>query len=114
MVQKAVADIEAVLSNQAEKPMQRSEKEPEKETKKPREPQIQDDKGLDMPDVEKASEPVKTAEKAPKTGRDVSEGTGKKQSVLTALRERQAKLKAQEQGISLQKPQARGKGEKEL
>ncbi len=58
--------------------------------------------------------PEKTLEKAPETHSSVPEGTGRKQSVLNALRERQAKLKAQEQKETEQKPQKRKKGEQEL
>ena len=45
----------------------------------------------------------KTAEKAPKADIQTAKGKGKKQSVLQALRERQAKLKAQETGQTEQK-----------
>lgn len=59
----------------------------------------------------KASKPEKTTVKASKTDRNISGGS-KKQSVLNALRERQARLKVQEkQG---QKSQAHRKGEQEL
>ena len=85
LVQKAIADMETILSERAEQDMQ--------------EPEI------------KVSEPEKTAENAPKADKDIS-SVSKKQSVLNALRERQAKLKAQEkQG---QKLQTRKKGEQEL
>ena len=98
LVQKAIADMETILSKQAEKPIQQPEKELEKETKKPQEPQAQNDKEMATSSVEKASELEKTVETVPKTSRDMSEGTNKKQSVLTALRERQAKLKATRAG----------------
>ena len=78
LVQKTIADMEAILSERAEQDRQ---------------------------------EPEKTAENNPKTGRETS-GISKKQSVLNALRERQARLKEQEkQG---QKSQTRRKGEQEL
>ena len=85
LVQKAIADMETILSERAEQDR--------------REPEI------------KTPEPEKTAENAPKTNRETSD-VSKKQSVLNALRERQARLKAQEkQG---QKSQPRKKGEQEL
>ena len=65
-----------------------------------------------------SAEPEKAAENALKTDRNIS-GDSKKQSVLNALRERQARLKTQgkenpgqeKQG---QKAQAKKKGEPEL
>ena len=78
LVQKAIADMEAILSEREER-------------HKP--------------------EPQKTAETALKTDKNLSAGS-KKQSVLNALRERQARMKAQEkQG---QKSQTHKKGEQEL
>ena len=60
----------------------------------------------------------KAAENAPRTDRAISGGS-KKQSVLNALRERQARMKAQEkekpgQEKQGQKAQAKKKGEPEL
>ena len=87
LVQKAIADMEAILSEREE----RHNPELQKESKAP--------------------EPEKTAETALKTDRNQSAGS-KKQSVLNALRERQARVKAQEkQG---QKSQTHKKGEQEL
>ena len=87
LVQKAIADMEAILLEREE----RHKPEPQKESKAP--------------------EPGKTAETALKTDRNQSAGS-KKQSVLNALRERQARVKAQEkQG---QKSQTHKKGEQEL
>ena len=65
-----------------------------------------------------AAEPAKAAENASKTDRGIS-GVSKKQSVLNALRERQARMKAQErekpgQERQGQKAQAKRKGEPEL
>lgn len=89
LVQKAIADMEAILSERTGQ----YKSEPDKEAES------------------KAPEPGKKAETVPKTDRDISGGS-KKQSVLNALRERQARMKAQEkQG---QKPQAHRKGEQEL
>ena len=72
------------------------------------------EKELTEPEKEKPLELEKTAEKAPKADIQTAKGKGKKQSVLQALRERQAKLKAQETGQTEQKTQGRRKGEPEL
>ena len=77
---------------------------------------------LESPLVQKAikdmeellSEQEKQTEKAPKVEKDVSPGSGKKQSVLKALQERKTKLMSQEQEDSKQKVQAAKKGEQEL
>lgn len=58
--------------------------------------------------------PEQTPGKAPETHSTAPEGTGRKQSVLKALRERQAKLKSQEQKGTEQNSQERKKGEQEL
>ncbi len=65
-----------------------------------------------------SAEPAKAAENAPKTDRDIS-GVSKKQSVLNALQERQARMKVREkekpgQEKQGQKAQAKRKGEPEL
>ena len=95
MVQKAIADMEAILSEQVER---------------------------NAPDTArtetKSAEPIKSVEHVPKTDRNISSGS-KKQSVLNALRERQEKMKEQEkktpeQGNQTQKAQARKKGEPKL
>ncbi len=95
LVQKAIADMEAILSKQVER---------------------------NAPDTArtetKAAEPIKSVKHVPKPDRNISSGS-KKQSVLNALRERQEKMKAQEkktpeQGNQTQKAQARKKGEPKL
>lgn len=63
---------------------------------------------------ETAPEPLKQPEKTPEKDNPIAEGTGRKQSVLKALRERQAKLKEQGQKNTEQKAQNRKKGEQEL
>ncbi|WP_349772670.1 LPD16 domain-containing protein [Lacrimispora xylanisolvens] len=60
------------------------------------------------------SEQEKRSQKAAETEKDISRGTGKKQSVLNALRERQTKLKAQEQSGEQAKTQEKKKGDPEL
>ncbi len=134
LVQKAIADMEAILSKQKEKnmaepeildsaekaeepqqPMQEKKEEKAVQTEESRNPvtvaeeSVRDTAALEKP----PAEPEKMAENAPKTDRGISGGS-KKQSVLNALRERQARLKAQEKEKQGQKAQARKKGEPEL
>jgi len=127
LVQKTITDMEALLAQRAGRHRQKPEKEAE--PLKPVVPQKNEKKDIYMPETgkqsakvqesagrivqteTKVSEPEKPSEKAPKTDRNLSGGS-KKQSVLNALRERQAKLKAQEkQG---QKSQAHRRGGQEL
>ena len=61
----------------------------------------------------KAAELGKSAESASKADKGIS-GGGRKQSVLNALRERQARMKAQEKERQGQEKTARKKGEQEL
>ena len=80
---------------------------------------VAQESGRDTAGLEKQSaEPEKAIENVPKTERGISGGS-KKQSVLNALRERQARLKAQEKEKPMQekqgqKAQAKKKGEPEL
>lgn len=75
--------------------------------------------GRDTGTVEtKAAKPRKSVESPPKADKGISGGS-RKQSVLNALRERQARMKAQEkekpgQEKQRQKAQAKKKGEPEL
>lgn len=127
LVQKAIVEMEGILAERAGQNRQNPEKEPEllksailqkNETKDADTPKAdkRDEEALESAGKTahtetKAPEQEKTSEKPPKTDRNVSGGS-KKQSVLNALRERQARLKAQEkQG---QKSQAHRKGEQEL
>lgn len=75
--------------------------------------QISADEGKVASVPETASEQKKQPETILGKDNSVSEGTGRKQSVLKALRERQAKLK-QEQKSTEQKAQNHKKGEQEL
>lgn len=112
LVRKAIADLEKIFS---EKKEQETAMEAEKQQmKQPGKPSIAKDRAGMEAAGEADLKPEKTPEKAPETHSSVSEGTGRKQSVLQALRERQAKLKAQEQKETEQKPQRRKKGEQEL
>ena len=135
LVQKAIADMEAMLLEQ------RTEQEvsdPEEKAALPQQamPEVKERKAVQkeesrnpVTEVRKSvgdtevsekqpAELKKVAENAPKTDRAISGGS-KKQSVLNALRERQARMKAQEkekpgQERQAQKAQAKKKGEPEL
>lgn len=140
LVQKAIADAEEILAEREELRKQSPEKETEPlQTVIPHKssvtPHQNEEKSAPIPEADqagtekaekgqagtdkprtdkKAAVPEKTPETAPKTNRDAS-GISKKQSVLNALRERQARLKAQEkQGQEEKKPRAHGKGGQEL
>jgi predicted nucleotidyltransferase len=84
LVQKAIADLEAILEARDEK------------------------------QIGQTAELEKPEKTAPEPEKSTPEGTGKKQSVLNALRERQAKLKAQEQNQPAEKTPGHKKGEQEL
>lgn len=105
LVQKAIADMEGILSEWREAEQQ---KEVPEDTRRK--------EGAEQPEqTEKADlKPLKQPEKTPEKDNSVPEGTGRKQSILKALRERQAKLKEQEQKNTEQKTQNRKKGEQEL
>ena len=136
LVQKAIADMEAILLGQrseraasesaekAEEPQQTmpevKKEEKAVQTAENRNPDtVAQESGRDTAGLEKQSaEPAKAAENASKTDRGIS-GVSKKQSVLNALRERQARMRAQEkekpgQERQGQKAQAKRKGEPEL
>lgn len=115
LVQQAIADLEQILSDRrqekiAEKPQ---EKQAQKETEQAQKTQISADEGKVASVPETALEQKKQPETILGKDNSVSEGTGRKQSVLKALRERQAKLK-QEQKCTEQKAQNHKKGEQEL
>ena len=111
LVQKAVSDLKELLAKEQQKiadiPLQKTQEQPQK-------PEMGDEKGMNQSSEELFSEPQKTHEMAPKTDGMAVGGTGRKQSVLKALRERQAKLKEQEQKNPEQKAQNRKKGDQEL
>ncbi len=131
LVQKAIADMEAVL---LERRPEREVSEPAEKAEKTQQPMLEvkkeektmqtvenrnpdtaaQESGRDTAGLEKQSaEPEKEAENATKTDRGIS-GVSKKQSVLNALRERQARMKTQEKEKLGQKEQAKRKGEPEL
>ena len=130
LVQKAIADMEAILLEQT---VGREAPDSEEKVEEPQQPmpgavQMEESQNQDKAAQEsfgdtaalekQSAEPEKAAENALKTDRNIS-GDSKKQSVLNALRERQARLKTQgkenpgqeKQG---QKAQAKKKGEPEL
>lgn len=125
LVQKAIADMEAIFAGREERNRQnlKQEMEPPQPVvphTNPVTPHQNEEKSAPIPEADqagtdkKAAVPEETPETAPKTNRDAS-GISKKQSVLNALRERQARLKAQEkQGQEEKKPRAHGKGGQEL
>lgn len=107
LVQKAIADMEAILSGQD----RQKAVEPEKDAGRATEKAVPEDVGQKK---EKGFREEKTDETIPKADTQVKEaGSGRKESVLKALRERQAKLKAQEKQPTEQS-QVRKKGEQEL
>lgn len=112
LVQKAIADLERILSEKRER--EAASEVQRQENEQPEKPSTEKDKAGIEVTKETDLKTEKTPEKAPETHSSVPEGTGRKQSVLKALRERQAKLKAQEQKETEQKPQRRKKGEQEL
>ena len=105
LVQKAVADLEEILS-------QKQQKEVISEI--PQKAPMADVGGTMNVTGEMSPKLGNTPEKAPEAVNTVTEGTGRKQSVLKALRERQARLKEQEQKNTGQKEQNRKKGGQEL
>lgn len=129
LVQKAIADMEDILSKHKERDVSGQEKKQEP----PQRPMSLENKenavhvdrdgklspttyeaDRDTDAVEaKAAKPEKSVENAPKTDRGISGGS-RKQSVLNALRERQARMKAQEKEKQGQEKTARKKGEQEL
>ena len=105
---KAIRDLEVILEREKEREFRMG-------TVTDRQGQAQEPK--ESPVLENvhqaAAEPEKTKETAPETGRTAASG-GRKQSVLQALRERQAKLKEQEGQRPEKEQKAHKKGEQEL
>ncbi|MEY8483568.1 YodL domain-containing protein [Lachnospiraceae bacterium 48-21] len=129
LVQKAISDMEEILSKQKERDVPEPDKKQElsqssmsSENKEKAVQMYEEEKsdpttyeaGRDTGTVEtKAAKPEKSAENAPKADKGISGGS-RKQSVLNALRERQARMKAQEKEKQGQEKTARKKGEQEL
>lgn len=112
LVQKAIADLEKILSENREKEV--APEAGKQESEQTEKPSIVKDKAGMEASSETVLMPEQTPEKVLEAHSTVPEGTGRKQSVLKALRERQAKLKSQEQKGTEQKSQERKKGEQEL
>ena len=129
LVQKAISDMEEILSKQKERDVPESDKKQglsqpsmSSENKEKAVQMYEEEKsapttyeaGRDTGTVEtKAAKPEKSAENAPKADKGISGGS-RKQSVLNALRERQARMKAQEKEKQGQEKIARKKGGQEL
>ena len=109
LVQKAIADLETIMER--EKGME-SRMEPDKNGQE--QAQETKDRPVSGNAHETAAEPEKPQKTTPETDRSDGNGGGRKQSVLQALRERQAKLKAQENQKPEKEPKAHKKGEQEL
>ena len=109
LVQKAIADLETIMEK---------EKGMESRTEPVKNGQEQARGSIDGPVSENvhetAAEPERPQKSIPETDRGDGNGGGRKQSVLQALRERQAKLKAQESQKPEKEPKAHKKGEQEL
>ena len=102
LVQKAIADIRTYLDARKEKEAEVSVGVEEKEQKAPEQSNMGKEENISEKNV--GAESRNTLEKS----------SNKKESVLKALRERQAKLKAQEQEKTTEKSQVKKKGEQEL
>ena len=114
LVQKAMADLEEILSKKQQKEVIGEEPQKAPMQKEPEQPSMPDSEGTINIIGEMSPKPGNTPEKTPEADNTVTEGTGRKQSVLKALRERQAKLKEQEQKNTGQKAQNHKKGDQEL
>lgn len=93
LVQKAISDLEVILSQN---------------------PQLSEKKVVSESIQEQPVEYQRTLGKVSEEDNSMSKGTGKKESVLKALQERQARLKKQEQEKDVQKSRGHKKGEQEL
>ena len=129
LVQNAISDMEEILSKQKERNVPESDKKQglsqplmSSENKGKAVQMYEEEKsdpttyeaGRDTGTVEtKAAKPEKSAKNAPKADKGIS-GRSRKQSVLNALRERQARMKAQEKEKQGQEKTARKKGGQEL
>lgn len=129
LVQKAISDMEEILSKQKERVVPEPDKKQElsqpsmSSGNKEKAVQMYEEEKSDTTTYEagrdtdtmetKAVKPEKSAENAPKADKGISGGS-RKQSVLNALRERQARMKAQEKEKQGQEKIARKKGGQEL
>ena len=105
LVQKAIADLEAILEKEKGlEPIKNVQERAEEAKESPVSGNLH----------EAATGPGKPQKTAPETDRGKEKGVGRKQSVLQALRERQAKLKAQEGQKPEKEKKTHKKGEQEL
>lgn len=115
LVQKAVTDLETAFPDRPGQDVTEAQKKQEKEPEKLRQ---QEDKDIGAPsgtDVKAHGKTGKLEKEQPKEQpAGQRKGTGKKESVLKALRERQAKINGQEKEQPKQKTRASKKGEAEL
>lgn len=111
LVEKAVTDLETAFPDRTGQAVKEAQTRPEKE---PEKLQRQEDKDVGVPSGTDTGTSGKTGKMEKEKPTEQTKGTGKKESVLKALRERQAKIKGQEKGQPKQKTQARKKGEAEL
>ena len=109
LVQKAITDMETILAGQGIRKAVEAEKEPAQAA----DHAVHESDGREK---ETGSREENVPEMTPKTDKPAREqGTGRKASVLKALRERQEKLKAQEKEKQPRdKAQSRKKGEQDL
>ena len=105
LVQKAIADLEAVMEREN---AGKSPAEPEKKEQEP--PEKEESRETSRPVRAESPEQKKTPENAP----EKTQGSDRRQSVLQALRERKAKLKPRENQEPERKTQTHKKGEQAL
>lgn len=111
LVEKAVTDLETAFPDRHGQDVAEAQKKLEKEPEKLRQ---KEDKDAGAPSGTDTGTSGKTEKMEKEKPIEQPKGTGKKESVLKALRERQAKIKGQEKEQPKQKTQARKKGEAEL
>ena len=113
LVKKAVMDLEMVFPDKPGQAATVTETQKELE-KEPEKSSLQENKDAGAP----SGADIKTSGKTGKLEKEQpagqQKGMGKKESVLKALREHQAKINGQEKGKTKQKTQARKKGVAEL
>lgn len=115
LVQNAIVKMQEYLDAQQEKlpiqqePVQKEQQEVERKKEPVKYEQHEEPAGKTV-EASSKPEPVQTRVKRPEAKKE----NGKKESVLQALRNRQAKMKEQEQNKAKEKSQARKKGDMEL
>ena len=112
LVQDAIVKMQAYLDGQQEKTPVVQETEEVQRKQEPIKYEQHEEPAGKTTEATSKPEPVQTQIKKPETKKEHT--GGKKESVLQALRDRQAKLKAQEPNKSKDKTQAQKKGDMEL